>query len=255
MRRSVRTFATAALALGLLTTVAAAGHAQTPAAAAVPTVDALIAKNLQAKGGEAKLKSVQSMKMSGKVSIQGMEVPMTIVARRPNLMRQEMQIQDKRIVSAFDGEKAWVINPFMGSETPQELTGPQADMTKDQADFDGALIDYKAKGHTIELVGTEEVGGAKTHKLKVTKKGGQIQYFYLDVDSGIELKTSTQIEQGGNTVTVETELSDYRSVDGIMLPHALKTSINGQPTGSIVVDKIELNAQTDPSQFRMPAKP
>jgi outer membrane lipoprotein-sorting protein len=250
MRRSVRPLASTTLALVVATIGAiAAAYAQTP-----PTVDALIAKNLQAKGGEAKLKSVQSMKMSGKVSIQGMEVPMMIFAKRPNLMRQEMQIQDKRVVTAFDGDKAWMINPFMGSETPQELTGPQADMTKDQADFDGALMDYKSKGHTIELVGSEDVGGAKTHKLKVTKKGGQIQYFYLDADSGIEVKTATQVEQSGKTITVETELSDYRPIDGIMLPHALKNSMNGQPVGSIVVEKIELNAQMDPSQFRMPGK-
>jgi outer membrane lipoprotein-sorting protein len=243
----------AALALGLVTSVAAATYAQAPAAA-TPSVDALIAKNLQAKGGEAKLKSVQSMKMSGKVTIHGMEVPMTIMTRRPNLMRQEMQIQDKRLVQGFDGEKAWMINPFTGSETAQELSGPQAELTKDQADFDGSLIDYKSKGHTIEVVGTEDVGGAKTHKLKVTKKSGNVEYYYLDADSGIELKRSAQVEQGGNTVNVETELSDYRSVDGIMMPHAVKTSLNGQATGSVIVEKIELNVTLDPAQFKMPAR-
>ena len=53
-------------------------------------------------------------------------------------------------------------------------------------------------------------------------------------------------------MTVETELSDYRSVDGIMLPHALKTSINGTPTASITVDKIELNAPLDETLFTLP---
>jgi outer membrane lipoprotein-sorting protein len=181
-----------------------------------------------------------------------MELPMTIAAKRPNLMRQEMQIQDKRIVTAFDGQKAWMINPMMGTESPQELTGPQADMAKDQADFDGALVDWKAKGHTVELVGLEEVGGVKAQKIKVTKKNGQVQYFFLNPDTGLEIKTTTEVQQGGTTMTVETELSDYRSVDGIMLPHALKTSINGTPTASIIVEKIELNAPLDESLFSLP---
>lgn len=243
--RSVVRHAAAAV---VLTFAAFAAHAQTD----TPSVDTLIAKNLAAKGGEAKLKAISSMKMTGKVTIQGMEVPMVIVAMRPNLMRQEMQIQDKRIVSAFDGERAWMINPFMGSDTAQEIHGPQADMAKDQADFDGALVDYKAKGHTAELAGSEDFQGRKVHKLKVTKKGGHVQYFFLDAESGIELKMSTQIQQGGNTVTVDTELSDYQPVQGIMVPHTLKTSINGQPTGQISVEKVEMNVAVDEAQFKMP---
>jgi outer membrane lipoprotein-sorting protein len=249
MRRSVPV---AALAAFLVISSAAAVFAQPAVSGALPTVDTLVAKNLQAKGGEAKLKAIQTMRMSGRVSIQGMELPMTIAAKRPNLMRQEMQIQDKRIVTAFDGQKAWMINPMMGTESAQELTGPQADMAKDQADFDGALVDWKAKGHTVELVGLEEVGGVKAQKIKVTKKNGQVQYFFLNPDTGLEIKTTTEVQQGGTTMTVETELSDYRSVDGIMLPHALKTSINGTPTASIVVEKIELNAPLDESTFTLP---
>ncbi|HEX2365442.1 MAG TPA: hypothetical protein VHJ00_10500, partial [Bradyrhizobium sp.] len=180
-----------ALAAFFAISSASAVSAQPAASAAQPTVDALVARNLQAKGGEAKLKAIQSMRMTGRVSIQGMELPMTITAKRPNLMRQEMQIQDKRIVTAFDGQKAWMINPMTGSEAPQELTGPQADMAKDQSDFDGALVDWKAKGHTVEVVGAEEVGGVKTQKVKVTKKNGQVQYFFLSPDTGLEIKTTT----------------------------------------------------------------
>ncbi|HEX2443347.1 MAG TPA: hypothetical protein VHJ77_05335 [Vicinamibacterales bacterium] len=241
-----------ALAAFFAISSASAVSAQPAASAAQPTVDALVARNLQAKGGEAKLKAIQSMRMTGRVSIQGMELPMTITAKRPNLMRQEMQIQDKRIVTAFDGQKAWMINPMTGSEAPQELTGPQADMAKDQSDFDGALVDWKAKGHTVEVVGAEEVGGVKTQKVKVTKKNGQVQYFFLSPDTGLEIKTTTEVLQGGTPMTVETELSDYRSVDGIMLPHALKTSINGTPTASITVDKIELNTPLDETLFTLP---
>ncbi|MGH9314952.1 MAG: hypothetical protein ACRD09_07540 [Vicinamibacterales bacterium] len=252
MRRSNRRFALAALCAALSAPAVSAQPAAAAPSAAAPSIDAIVAKNLQAKGGEAKLKAVQSMRMSGRVTIQGMDLNMSIMTKRPNMMRQEMQFQDKKVVMGFDGTTVWTINPLMGSEAPQEMTGPQADMTKEQAEFDGPLVDWKAKGHSVEFVGTEEVGGAKAHKLKLTKKSGQVQHLYLDADSGIELKTTVQMPQGATTMTVETEMSDYRSVDGIMMPHALKTSINGMPTGSIIVEKIELNAPVDDAQFKMP---
>jgi outer membrane lipoprotein-sorting protein len=230
--------------------------------ASAQTVDELIARNIQARGGEEQLRAMQSMRITGTVQVQGMELPMTVVAKRPNLMRQEMQIQDKKVVTAFDGTTAWMINPMMGSETPQEIQGPQADMTKDQADFDGSLLDYKQKGHTIELIkgegsnGTEKLAdGTAVYHLKVTRKSGRVQHYYLDAASGIELKQSSEVVgPDGQKMTIEQELSDYRKVDGLMVPHQVRSLMNGTPLVTMTVQKIEFNAPVEDGLFRMPAK-
>lgn len=228
---------------------------------AAQSVDELIAKNLQARGGEAKLRATTTMRLTGKVSVQGMELPMTVTAKRPNMMRQEMQIQDKRVVTAFDGQKAWMINPMMGAEAPQEVQGPQGDMTREQSDFDGPLMDYKTKGTTVELVkgegpdGTEKLAdGSKVYKLKLTRKGGRIQYIYLDAESGIEVKTINQIEQGGQSFSIETELSDYRPEGGLMVPHSVRNIMNGQPLMQMTVEKVEFNVPIEDTFFKMPVK-
>jgi outer membrane lipoprotein-sorting protein len=231
------------------------------AAQSAPSVDELIALNLKARGGEDKLRALQSMRITGKVAVQGMELPMIVSAKRPNLMRQEMQIQDKKVVTAFDGEKAWMINPMMGAEAPQEVPGPQADMTRDQADFDGPFIDYKTKGHTIELVkgeapdGTEKLAdGTRVYHLKVTRKGGRVQDIYLDAESAIEVRTATEMAQGAQTFKIETELADYRPEQGIMVPHTVRNIMNGQAMLTMSVDKIEFNVPMEEAFFRMPAK-
>ena len=249
MRKVLHLAAVAAVALFFVTPVAA------------QSVDDLIAKNLQARGGEAKLRALKSMRITGKVSVQGMELPMIVTAKRPNMMRQEMQVQDKKVVTAFDGDKAWMINPMMGAEAAQEVQGPQGDMTREQSDFDGPLMDYKTKGTTIELVkgdgpeGTEKLAdGSKVHKLKVTRKGGRVQYVYLDADSGIEVKTTNQIEQGGQTFNIETELADYRAEEGIMVPHSVRNIMNGQPLMQMTVEKVEFNLPIEDALFRMPVK-
>jgi outer membrane lipoprotein-sorting protein len=244
MRRCV---SRAALVLLMLVSAGAA-HAQ--------TVDEIIAKNIEAKGGAAKWKSVNTVKMTGKISMQGMDLPLTVYAKRPNYNRQEIVLQDKQLVQAFDGTTAWLINPMMGSDVAQELPGPAAEMMRNTADFDGALIDYKAKGHTVEFVGKEKLDATEVYHLKVTMKGGShVQHYYLDAKSGIELKTSADIDMGtGTKQALETEMSNFQQVNGIMIPHTVKQTVNGKPVVQMTIDKVEFNSAIDDTLFRMPKK-
>jgi outer membrane lipoprotein-sorting protein len=227
----------------------------TAAAASAQTVDEIIARNLEAKGGAEKWKSVSSVKMIGRISMQGTELPLTVYAKRPNFNRQEIVLQDKQLVQAFDGTTAWMINPMMGGDTPQALPGPAAEMMRNSADFDGALVDYKAKGHTVELVGNEKLDATEVYHLKVTMKGGHVQHYYLDAKSGIELKTVADIDMGtGQKQALETEMSNYQSVNGIMIPHTVKQSVNGKPVVQMTIDKVEFNSAIDDEMFRMPKK-
>lgn len=230
--------------------IAALLGAQSPAAA--QSVDEIIAKNNKAKGGD-KWKSTTSMRLTARINIQGMELPMTIVSKRPNMMRQDMTFQGVAIVQAYDGTTAWTINPMMGSEQAMEVPAPVAESLKEQADFDGPLVDYKAKGNTIELVGNEDLNGAKVHHLKVTAKNGKVTHFYVDEKTGVELKVVSDADLGTGPMKIETELSNYQTLDGIMVPMMIRQT---GPTGpvTITVDKVEFNVTIDDKVFRMPGK-
>src|SRR5262245_12669651 len=117
------------------------------------TVDEIVAKNLQAKGGAEKWQALNSVKMTGKIAVQGQALPLLVHAKRPNLQRQEISLPDGKIVQAFDGTTAWISNPMMGDPTPQAMPANAADLMKNSANFDGALINYKSKGNTIDFVG------------------------------------------------------------------------------------------------------
>ena len=237
------------LSLAVLTALLAATG---PAAA--QTVDEIVAKAIAAKGGD-KWKAIQSTRMTARITLQGMELPMTIVSRRPNLMRQDISIpmQNITIVQGFDGEKGWALNPMAGAEAT-ELPAAATESMKDQADFDGPLMDYKAKGTLVELVGTEDVGGVKAHHLKVTKKGGKVQHLYIDAARGVEVKSVSEVDMGEGMTKVETELSDYRAVDGILVPFTMR--VTGGPAGSVsmTVDKVEFNVAVDDKIFKIPGK-
>ena len=233
----------------------AGAYAQAPEAARLPTVDDIIAKNLQAKGGAAKWQSMKSVKMTGKMTAQGIAMPLTVYAMRPNFNRQEITMAAGKAIQAFDGTTAWLVNPMLGIETPQVVPGPAAELAKNSADFDGALINYKAKGNDIELVGKEQLEGKDVYHLKVTTKGGPVQHYLLDADSGIELRMSTEIELGsGQKQTLTTAMSNYKQVDGIMIPHTVTQTAGGRTLLQWTITTVEFNAVPDDSFFRLPKK-
>jgi outer membrane lipoprotein-sorting protein len=222
--------------------------------ASAQSVDDIIAKNLAAKGGVAALKAVRAMRITATVRpTPEMSIPVTITTSRPNKLKQESVVQGQQIVMAFDGQTAWSVNPLMGAETPRPIEGPELDSLRSQADMDGPLLDYKGKGTTVELVGTETVGDKKTHKLKITRKDGQSQELYLDVDTGLEVKAVNQVTRQGQTFTVESYFSDYRSVGGLKMAHSVQQKIGGQDV-SFTIDKAEILPEVDDAIFKMPGK-
>jgi outer membrane lipoprotein-sorting protein len=223
-------------------------------AAQAQTVDEIVAKNLQAKGGAEKWQAIKSVKMVGRIMVQGREMPLTVYAKRPNFNRQEINVPDGTVVNAFDGTTAWMVNPMTGGQ-PQVAPASAADMMKNSSDFDGSLINYKAKGHTIELVGKEKLNEKDVYHLKVTMKGGQVQHYFLDADNGIELKSSTEVDFGtGEKQALDTEMSNYKPIEGIMIPHTVKQLVNGKPMVEMVITSVEFNAPIDDALFTMPQK-
>ncbi len=217
------------------------------------TVDEIIAKNYASKGGLEKWKSIQTQKMTGVAAAQGFELGMVVYGKRPNLGRQDLTIEvpgqpPVTMVNIFDGVKAWMINPMTGSDAPTEMSGAEADTVREQSDFDGSLVDYKAKGHTIELVGTETLGTKKVHHLKVTRKGQPVQHYYLDTETGYEVKVATE---AGASPATETELSEYRTVDGVQVPHLIRVLQGGQVQAELRITKVEFNVPLDDALFKI----
>jgi outer membrane lipoprotein-sorting protein len=212
------------------------------------TVDELIARNLQAKGGLEKMRAIQTVKQTRRFNLQGMESPVVVYTKRPNLVRQEISTGGRLVVMAFDGTTPWIVNPLTGSSAPIAVMGPQADSIRTDADFDGPLVDYRSKGVAIAMIGAETLGKTKVFHLKLTSRTGTVQHYYLDAETALEVKLVTETDTG----LVEQELSDYRDVDGIKIPFLVRTLANGVVQGETRVEKVEFNVKIDDTIFRMP---
>src|SRR5215471_19450233 len=90
-----------------------------------PTVDELVAKNIEAKGGAAALKSLQTLRSTGKllVNVQGqIELGYLETKKRPDEVRTEASIQGMTQIQAYDGKDGWRISPFFGRKDPERMS-------------------------------------------------------------------------------------------------------------------------------------
>lgn len=222
------------------------------------TVDQIVEKHTQALGGGDKLKAIQSVTVTGKAVLMGgqIEAPIVMKIKRPSSMRMEISVQGKAVVTGFDGTTSWMINPFVGGSDAQKSNDEDTQQAKDDSDFiEGALVDYKTKGNTVELMGKEDLEGTPAYKLKVTKKSGTIEYQFLDAQTFLELRSSGKRKQMGQEGDVESTPSNYKPVNGVMMPYSVSQKVNGSTMMDLTIEKIEVNTPIDDAIFQMPEKP
>ncbi|MGA9565904.1 MAG: hypothetical protein WBS19_10320 [Candidatus Korobacteraceae bacterium] len=220
------------------------------------TADELVSKNIEAKGGLDKIKAVKTLRITGRAE-QSDNPPVGVIIEheRPDEIRQDIIVAGMTMVQAYDGKEGWMIQPFGGKKDPQ-LMGEDdlRDLTVD-ADIDGPLVDYKAKGNTVEYLGHSMVDGDDALRLKVTLKNGDVLYYDLDPDSYLEIRREAQGFIRGSVKESVTEYGSYKAVDGVMYPFSMAIWPKNDPTqtATVTIDKVEVNVPLQESQFAVPA--
>lgn len=225
--------------------------------ASAQTVDEIIAKNIQARGGIEKLHAIKSLRTSAKLSEGSFRASFVQENKRDDKVRQEVIIQGMAHVEAYDGHAAWQINPFGGRKDPELMSQDDSKPLVRAADLEGLLVDYKQKGYKAELVGHDSVEGTDCYKIKLTLKDGDIRYYFLDADSFLEIKIESQSSVRGALRYTDTLLGDYEQVDGVYFPFAIETGETGSDHRMrLSIEKIEFNVPLDDARFSLPvAKP
>jgi outer membrane lipoprotein-sorting protein len=223
--------------------------------ASAQSVDDIVNKSIDARGGLDKLKAITTISMTGTATIgPGIQAPVTVKQKRPSAVRMEFTIQGKALVQATDGKSPWMINPFEGSSDPQTMPADDAKDLDEQADIDGPLVDYKAKGNTVELVGKEDLEGSQVYKLKLTRKSGDVEYLYLDAGTYLEVKETNKRMQQGQEITIDTFMSNYKPVAGVLFPYSIEAKQGGTTQFQVTIDTVEVNKPVEDSIFKMPSK-
>jgi hypothetical protein len=229
-------------------------------ASAVPataqTADEIIANYLENTGGAEAWNELQGIKMTASVNAQGMEIPVEIYQTKDGKQLVKINLQGQEMVQlSFDGEKMWTTN-FMTMQ-PEEADAEATDnMKKTIKDFPTPFLNYKEKGFTVELIGTETMEGTETFKVKLTQEPvmvdgveePNVSYYYFEAENFVPIAVEGEIRQGPMKGQMsKSTMSDYQEVDGLYFPFSM--SQGPQP---ITIKEIVLNPEIDTALFAMP---
>lgn len=214
------------------------------------TLEKVLQKNYEATGVE-KLADVKTFYIKAKMSMMGMDMPMTIQVKNPHKFKIEMEAMGQKTISAFDGEKGWMINPMMGAGV-KDLEGDQLKQAISQTDMEGDLYNYEKKGSTAELIGKVNADGKPAYRIKLTDKDGAVKDYFIDADTYLVTKMKTKAEAMGQSMEIETKMTEYQKIDGIMMSKKIEV-VTPMGSQNIVMEEIKLNENIDDSVFARPA--
>jgi len=224
--------------------------------ATAQTVEDVVRRYLDARGGIVKLRSVQGLRLSGTMELSGVSAPFTLELKRPGKMRTEFTVEGQTGIRAWDGRVAWKRLPLPG-EAPRAMDPDEAAEARAEADVDlSPLVDFRAKGYSVELAGRDRLPGGDTWKLVVRGPDGPPRTLHLDARTHLTVQVVDRRDLDGREVEFVTEVGDYRPVSGLVFPHRMEVGPKGSPDRQrLVIRRIEVNPPLDDSRFAMPVPP
>jgi len=210
------------------------------------TAEEIVAKHIEAIGGAAAWKKVNSLYYEGKITVQGAEVNVTLTAVNGKGVRQNISFGGMTGYQIVTPTAGWNFMPFQGQAAPEAMTADQLKESADDLDVQGKLVDYKSKGHTVEYLGKDDVEGTECFKLKITSKAGNVETVFIDPKSYYVVRSVAKRTANGQESDVPTDLSNYQKLpEGIVVPFSIKLS-----DGELVISKAEVNKKIEESVFK-----
>jgi len=226
------------------------------------TADEIVNHYLENIGGVEKLSQLKGLYMKAKAQQQGMDIPIEIYSFKDGKQKVNAVFQGQNFVQlAFDGNTAWHTN-FMNM-SPEKMDAEATENMKRSSkdNFPNPFLNYKKKGFKIELIGSEEIEGTDTFKIKLTQKpvladGKEVPnevYYYFDKENFVPVAVESEVKSGqAKGAIIKQIFSDYQEVDGLYFPFSTTYEYNGQKGQSMVIEKVTLNPKEDDKMFVMP---
>ncbi len=210
------------------------------------TVDEIVDKHLTAMGGKEKMLALKTVKMTGNLGVQGIDVGIVVTAAQGIGSRTDISVPGMGEGFQIMGtSKGWSFMPFQGQTTPEEVPADQVKTSQSQLDIQGALFNYKEKGSQAALLGKETADGMDAYKIKLTSKDGKVSTFFIDTKNFYKIKSISVVKAPEGEMDMETSYSDFKkTADGYIFPFS-----QTNPRGVIVFSSIEVNKPVDEKIF------
>jgi len=231
-----------------------------------PTVEEILARHVEARGGAEAWAAVKALEITGTYTALSEEAEFSLWRQRPDAYRFDYGILGERATEAFADGDGWMQSPVEGWAWPVPMNGPQRITARSLAEFDSPLMDAAAKGHRVELVGRSDFDGIDTWELKVTLAGddpgdsvgengeatGNEETWHLDAETYLQVARLLPAVDFGRAVgTQQVFYDDHREVGGVMFPFFIQSEYFIR-LNIWTVDSVEVNPEIPPGLFTRP---
>jgi hypothetical protein len=178
------------------------------------------------------------------------EATFTLAWQRPRRVRIEFTIQGQVSLVVMDGDHGFMVAPRMGIPKPVPLPAEMFVPIARGIDLEGPMVDYERKGHVVRLLGPDSVDGISAWRVEVTTPDDASLHIFVDAERFLEIREVRKEPSSG--LDLETTFLDYKSVDGLLIPHRLTSTLRGSPADTTTIESIELNVPVDAAEFAEP---
>jgi hypothetical protein len=219
------------------------------------SVDQIVERHIEALGGRDKIVAVHSVIQHLEYREGSFVIPDAFIARMRPYFKTLADPKDRsvEINEGYDGS-AWEYYADPGVVI--RTVGAAAAATRHSTEIIDSLVDYKTQGTRIELLGTETFAGAPAYELHVVLADGFEKEVFVDQQSFLIIgdRRSAPIHAFGKSVRSENRIGDYRRVDGVLFPYAIREIeiATGRELNSNTVKSMVVNEPLDPSFFSPP---
>ncbi len=192
-----------------------------------------------------KVSSLKTIKITGNMSMMGMQMPMTMWMKNPNKIKTVTSINGQEMIQVYDGVKGYTVNPMAGSTSPVEMTAEEIKQIIRTNMFQNYMAEYLKNGQ-LAIAGDENVNNKPAHKLKATIEGGTVVDLFIDKTSYLMVKISVN----SSGMTIDSFPTDYKETNGFLIP--MKTSTTAQGMEFVMnFTKVEVDIPVDDNVFRI----
>ena len=216
------------------------------------TSDEIINRYIQFIGGAENWKSVNTITTAGNYNYGGVAFPYVAWSKAPNLYLYIVSFNGKSFSQAYNGKVGWRIDGFKNEKTKTILKDKQATALANEADveLESPFINYRQKGYTAELLGTDSVNSQPCHKIRLLTKSDTAVYYFDKTDFALVKKQAVSKNSEMDKAPMDIFYSDYQATGSIKLPRKINCTTAGQRILLITVDSVKLNEPIPDSKFQ-----
>lgn len=226
-------------------------NAAIPDVARLPAVDQILAKHVQALGGEDAIRKVSSRIEKGTITaFGGHQFPVEVFTKAPDKRVFVMHLPNGDSITAFDGHVGWIGAP---GRPVREMSGGELEGAKLDADFFFPLR-LKEMFTKLESEQAVKIGDHEVNVVSGFADNQPVLRLYFDMQSGLLLRSVRYAESPLGRNPTRIDYADYRKEGGVKIPFRWTVA---RPSGrfTIQLTEVEQDIPIDDGRFSKPGEP